>query len=288
MDEFKPRNSFLEPEILRRLAELDLRMANLEMVNTPIDEMVFSRMRTIVNLLQPKVANTSLFRIGANGDGGYLITDIPQNSNVLSLGVGDNISADLELINKNNSSIFAFDPFVDRPDDAPNAFQFFQIGYSPAKVSNFESFTLTEMLSIIQTTPQLALIDIEGAEWTLTSEIVELTRIPQLVFEFHNLTEILNSEVYISILSLLEGLAETHHSVHVHANNAGHTFRFNGFTWPDILEVTFLTKAAFQAENPDLNFGPFPTLFDYPNSNLRTDINLDSIFGVNSMFRIPR
>lgn len=278
--------NFQEKDAASKLAELESRVANLEMLRTPIDEIIYSRMKTIVDLLQPRVCNFPLFRIGANGDGGYLLVNHKLDGDVLSIGVGDNISADIDLIQNRQSQVYAFDPFVERPVDAPNEFHFFPIGYSASDSKSFKNANLSKILELIPEAPRLALIDIEGAEWGLSSELNLLSQIPQIIIEFHHLTEIINGSFYEKVIDLLAGLSNAYFPIHVHANNAGHTYRFDGITWPDILEVTYLSKELFNTNNPINNDGPFPTAHDFSNTQDRTDIDLNPIFGAKSKFRL--
>jgi hypothetical protein len=54
-----------------------------------------------------------------------------------------------------------------------------------------------------------------------------------------------------------------------------------GASWPTILEVTFLLNEFCTEE---LNYGPFPGTLDYPNVNLRPDIDLAPFYGLEKSY----
>ena len=275
-------------EVNNQIAELQLRVANLEMSVAPLTVEEVRRICWIAASLQPQLAPLPSIRIGNMGDGGYVIYPPDRNEIALSIGVGDEISADLQLIKEFNYSVYAFDPYVARPQEAPEQFVFHTIGLAAQSVKQPKTLdfrNLKQLLSMLPKRPDLAFIDIEGSEWDLGEEIESLAECKQVVLELHELEKIVDNTKFAKYQLLISTLKRTHTPIHVHGNNDGPTLRLSGAVWPGILEVTFLRNDLFYQQPTRPNFGPWPTVLDAPHSANRTDLYLDPFFGQQATYR---
>jgi hypothetical protein len=278
------RHDALELELF----QIRCSLRNLEMAISPLTIKHIERICFISRILQPRVTSIQLGRFGSNSDGGYILAAPSLGGSTLSLGVGSEISTDLALINDYGHFVHAFDPFVNRPPDAPENFIFHKIGLKSRAIDHPAEMKFEDIRSImrrIPTTPEVALIDIEGSEWDLCESFHVISNIKQIVIEFHGLDKVVDDHQFNKIKKLLVEITKSHYPVHVHANNDGPVVRISGAVWPSILEVTFLKKEVFKTNNPIFNFGPWPGEFDYPNSDMRPDLDLGPFFGVNAIYR---
>ena len=265
-------------------------IANLEMAITPLSSENLWRIRWITQILQPVLTPFEMIRVGNLTDGGYVIIPPSIMGSTLSLGVGNEISADLCLIKDFQHTVYAFDPYVERPIQAPEEFKFHKIGFSSRTTIQTNKLLFEDMHSImsrIPSTPNLALIDIEGSEWDLTGSFDAMSGIPQIVIELHDLDRVIDNSRFEQIKNLLEKLMVTHLPIHVHANNDGSTIRIAGAVWPSILEVTLVDRNLIKNGSLGYNFGPWPGELDFPNSLKRPDLDLQPFFGASAVYRNP-
>lgn len=281
MDNDRP---FENVELLSRISNLEAHITNLEMNVTPLSQGQRSRLVTTVGLLQPKISSGDLVRVGGEADGGYVIETPKLKSTVLSLGVGTEISADLHLIEFYECEVHAFDPYIERPVNAPMKFMFSQIGLGRNEIKAGLKFqTIDQILSTLPTKPNLALIDIEGSELDLIDSFHYLKDVEQIVIEFHDLDQIIFEEFFQKFTALLKQILESHEPIHIHGNNDGPTLRIQGAIWPSIIEVSFRKKSAMEAK--EFNFGPWPHHLDRPNNPARPDLYLMPFFGKSAKYR---
>lgn len=258
------------------------RITNVEYHQIPLTEEFLKNTSRIIELTQPVYAKTPLIRIGRNGDGGYVIAPEFESKVCLTLGVGSEVSADIDLIEK-GFKLFAFDGTVLNPLPKNSTYTFEQknIGYGE------DSELITDLERIFAKYPvlkqaDLIMIDIEGHEYRVFEEEIDLiSKSKQVVVEFHGLELLGDQNFSKRFIKTLEELLKTHAPIHVHGNNCGGTLAIGGASWPTILEVTFLAKEYCFLES---NYGPFPTKLDFPNSKLRPDIELTSFYGKTKTF----
>lgn len=102
-------------------------------------------------------------------------------------------------------------------------------------------------------------IDIEGAEYDVLNQIESdvLRRFSQIVFEFHNLTDM---DMGKSICQAVGKLNSTHQLVHVHANNYRTYLAMGGSVLPELMECTYLSREeyAFRPLSPERDLLPLP------------------------------
>ncbi len=231
----------------------------------------------IIQLTQPHQSTVPLVRIGQNGDGGYVIATIFQSKICLNLGVGLEVSADEDLLGR-NFKIYAFDGTVPNPlpDEPSYIFTEKNIGFveTNEKMTNLRKI-FTENADLEEL--DLILIDIEGNEYSVLKEELEFVKkAKQVVIEFHGLELLGDSNFSVTFINILDQQTMTHSPIHVHANNSGGALPLGGAHWPTILEVTFAKNEYCTGE---INYGPFPTSMDFPNVNIRPDMDLTPFYG---------
>lgn len=258
------------------------RLTNVEYHQIPLTEEFLKNISQIIQLTQPVQTKIPLIRLGRNGDGGYVVAPEFKSKICITLGVGSEVSADIDLIEK-GFELFAFDGTVLNPLAENPAYTFEQknIGYVEASesITNLEKiFTKYPIL----VNADLIMIDIEGHEYSVfEKELSFISKAKQVVVEFHGLELLGDQNFSKRFIQILEGLLKTHAPIHVHGNNCGGTLAIGGASWPTILEVTFLAKDNCVLE---MNYGPFPTMLDFPNSELRPDIELTSFYGITKTY----
>ena len=238
-----------------------------------------------------------LIRFGRKFDGGYLVCSdaIKEIENLITLGVGDDISFEIDLENNNSPKM------VHMYDYTVNHFLFIKIifkylrrlitfrtkidnfTYSIKNYINFIKFNnkknvflykqkvvdqirnkidtnLFDIFDKIKSNNNLLKLDIEGSEYSIIEQIKEnSSNIKMLIIEFHFIKS--NKNLFIkSIKKLLNNFD----IIHIHANNYFNLE--NNDTFFEVLEITFVNKEInkykkdFRYNFPikDLDFECFP------------------------------
>jgi hypothetical protein len=258
-------------------AVFNARMTNVEYHQIPLTADFLKNLSSIIQLLQPRSTPTPLRRLGGQGDGGYVISPIFDSKICLNLGVGDEISSDLDLLNQ-GFKIFAVDGTVPNPLPNESSYVFTRknIGYSKHRDLNTDLQTIFHEHNELNNL-DLILIDIEGWEYgVFQQEIAWISKARQFAVEFHGLDLIADNQFSEQFIGILRNISKTHTPIHVHANNSGGVLPVGGANWPTILEATFLINELCSSE---INYGPFPTNLDFPNVEVRPDVDLNPFFG---------
>jgi hypothetical protein len=263
-------------------ALFNARLTNIEYGQIPASRELLKNLSHVIDLLQPRVTKMPLFRLGAQGDGGYVLAPAFESKICVNLGVGFEVSADRDLLGR-GFKVYAIDGTVQNPFPKENGYTFIRknVGYDRSNELNTDLNSIFRQHSDLGQV-DLILIDIEGWEYKVLHEELDLiAKSKQIVIEFHGLELIGDSQFAERFVDILEKLSETHLPVHIHANNSGGGLPVGGANWPTILEVTFLEKISCTSE---INYGPFPSDIDYPNVNLRPDMDLNPLFGKNKSY----
>ena len=200
---------------------------------------------------------------GDQQDGGYfLATPIEQCSEVVSIGIGDNLSFD-QALSPFVSRIHMFDHTIEVPVDIPINAIFHEKGLG---ISCTEE--LLDLQAILELTkpesPKIVKIDIEGAEWAVLGSLKAdaLVGISQLIIEFHDLIRLIRvPETFESVLKVLEFIKKDFWAVNLNPNNWANSQIIHGVVFSDVLEVTFLNKR----ENREIVQGSM-SMRGYPNN----------------------
>lgn len=200
-------------------------------------------------LLQPRPSGHVFERIGSPRDGGYVVaSDLGVPNVVMSIGVGDDSTADDELAGR-GARVWQFDHTIANTTARHKRIRFIRLGVG-VPVNSRPTRPAEDLLKLMDIEPNDALwllLDAEGAEWDVLTDSPEvLARFEQIVIEFHLLGRLLEPRAATVMLSALEQLNATHVSVAWHANNYAISQVIGGRHVPDVLEVTFIARPLFR------------------------------------------
>jgi len=216
-------------------------------------------------------------RIGTHGDGGYIICDNIDYKLLLSCGLSDDITFEIDFLKKYNVICYAFDGTINKmPQDND------KIHFIKKNISSIESITTTNMFEYINNYDDIFLkMDIETWEysWIESLSYEQLNKIKQLVIEFHfpftYSKEIFNNLSYpINVddkIKCLQKISKTHYLIHLHPNNCCGTTIYNNIIVPNVFECTYIRKDL--CKNIEKNNDKIPGALDVKNV-----INMDEIF----------
>jgi hypothetical protein len=213
----------------------------------------------LVSQLHPFVTEHPLIRMGASGDGGYLIPDDLEGvAACFSPGVDNRASFEAGMIERGIRCYLA-DASVDGPPISSDMFQFTKkfLGV----VNNEVTITLDDWVNgnapgkddlILQ-------MDIEGAEWPVLLNVSRdtLRRFRILVIELHDLERLMDKHAFSIIKSTFERLLQDFYIVHNHPNNYGRSVRYHSFVIPRVQEMTLIRKDRVNSKR-------FATEFPHP------------------------
>ncbi len=207
-------------------------------------------------------------RLGRDNDGGYVICDhLGPYDLLLSGGIGDDNSFEIDFIGRYHVDCYAFDHSVDNAQEEHPRLKFIKKSIGP--INSEHSSNLKEFTS--QCDNSFLKLDIEGGEFAWISALAagELLKLKQIVIEIHGRFGYDFSEIG----DLLGKLNANHVLVHFHANNCCSTFNVGGIAVPKVFECTFIRKDCYPP--PWIpNQDPIPSVLDRPNLPARPDICL--------------
>ena len=217
-------------------------------------------------------------RLGTNGDGGYVISDLSGNYDAyISCGVADEEGFTRDFLTKYNylkrDNCFAFDGTInDYPWSYTNDIQFVKKNIDANK-NDEKHTTLTEYMEKYDNI--FLNMDIEGAEWEWLNELDEkyLNKCKQITLEFHGLCFRYDKEWKIPTekqFKCFKKLKNTHYIIHAHGNTCN--FFANGL--PNVIELTFVRKNCF-SDIPMFNNEELPSRLDFVNSPGRQEFDLN-------------
>lgn len=192
-----------------------------------------------------------------------MIDDIPAAGAAYSLGVGGDVSWDLDIASR-GLTVYQYDHTVPAPPSSHPNFTFHKMGIGPECTGEFTSIGAALAKNGHQGRRDLLLkIDIECAEWDAlgaTSD-ADIGSFQQIVAEFHGFLRCVEPGWRTQVQSVLGRLFRSHAVYHVHANNWGDYQVVEGIPIPDVLEVSYIRRDRFPLL-PSTEF--FPTSFDVP------------------------
>ena len=201
-----------------------------------------------LNFIFPlKVIGLNKIRIGKNGDGGYiLLEDLKQIRIAYSFGIGDEISFEKYLAEK-NIDIFMYDHTIKKLPFQHSKFHWQKIGLK-GNISKENMFkTLPELIGENGHSKEqnmILKIDIENYEWEVFQSlpIKFLKQFKYIVGEFH----FLSSSKKYNYFNILEKLLSTHQIFHLHCNNCGKIIKLAESEICNLLEISFLLKKDYK------------------------------------------
>jgi hypothetical protein len=201
-------------------------------------------------------------RLGVNGDGGYVIGNVPGYDCYISAGVSNEESFSRDFIKKFNMNKFnsyAFDgTIISYPYQYTKDITFIKKNIAP-----YRSKSKANLSQLINNYKNIFLkMDIEGCEydWLLSLTEENLNKFKQIVIEFHGINDDSWGKIHDKKIECFKLLSNTHYIIHSHGNNNSSTQN----KIPDVIELTYLRKDNF-IEEPKLNTTrlPIPNL-DFP------------------------
>lgn len=183
-----------------------------------------------------------LIRVGGDHDGGYVMHSDATVSRAISVGVGRDISWDLEMAQR-GAAVDAFDHTVSRLPSASAGVTFHKVGLGPGP----GCVPLEQIVQIATCDVDAVLkVDIEGAEWSALDG-AEFAQFTQVLLELHELDMATGDD---RLLNLLQQLYATHLPVHVHANNYDTVFRMEDLWFCRAVEVSFVRRDLLDGWSP--------------------------------------
>ena len=227
----------------------------------------------IKHILKPHKTSASKYRLGTNGDGGYIISDLKNISYdaLYSYGSDDNISFEKAFYSTFNVESFTYDHTINAITDKHDYVHFFKEGvggrYDPTgPVNTIESHVINN--NHTKCNNLFMQMDVEGHEWEslyVTPDHI-LDKFAQIVLEMHFFIDPRAS------LETLKKLDKNFVITHIHGNN----YPVNPWVdinLPKVIEVTFVRKDLVEIYEVDTD--PYPTPLDSPNMKGFPDLKLD-------------
>lgn len=218
-----------------------------------------------------------LERIGGDNDGGYWIPPrFTKDCKWVTIGLGHNWNFEYELVIR-NCEVISFDHTLPvRPRKLPKQIKWVKIGLAKEVDSSNLLQNITGILNIasIRDDREYCLkIDIEGAEWDLLEQIVNLENPPKvLALELHNLLWRPSYEMNRQILSQIEKIKMKYTPISLKGNNYSPYFVSRKVGLYDCMEVTFvlnnivneLVHVSSLDKNKKIDYPNNPRDYNYP------------------------
>lgn len=215
-------------------------------------------------------------RIGAPGDGGYVICDISTKYDLyISGGIGSNLKFDNAFLKLHDVTAYGIDHTI--KEIPKGQFASDKLIWIPKKIGKYSNKQETNLLEYITDHENIFLkLDVEGGEYPLFEVLEEehLQKITQIVIELHGVH--LNNR-----FTLFKNLKKTHTIFHAHANNyaAKSVNTICGHSIPQTLELTFVRNTDVFKDFPEykktLNTDRYPSVYDSPNDSKKPEILLN-------------
>ena len=227
---------------------------------------VQASIRALMSTLTPmRALGFNKLRIGGRLDGGYvMLNNFPPKTVCLSLGIGGDVSWDLEMAER-GAIIHQFDHTVAGSPVAHANFVFNKLKIGGVDDPQQKVISLATVVNAIKNDDSLCIMkmDIEDSEWdvlTVTPASV-LAALDQIVVEFHGLHRMVDPNWRNRMRACFAKLRLTHVPVHVHGNNWGDYAAIENVPIPDVVESTFVRRHSYQfVETTEL----FPGELDAP------------------------
>jgi len=230
------------------------------------------KVMALIQKLHPRQTQFPLVRLGAKGDGGYLVPDCLEDITAcFSPGVAKVSMFEFDCLER-DMKIFMADKSVDEPNWKVHknrySFEKKYIGCTNNEAfmtldSWFESSDLPDDAEL------LLQMDIEGGEYPTLMNISDglIGRFKIMVIEFHRLQNLWNRGFFEIAEAVFNKILQTHVCVHLHPNNFkgtnGSVYSLFEVDIPKVMEFTFLRKDVAEITGYRTQF-PHP--LDYDNT----------------------
>lgn len=227
----------------------------------------------ILKLLTPYDINFSKLQFGNKRDGCYIIADIPNQSDVMSFGISNDVSFEKDMA-RQERTVYMFDHTIKEVPENHRLFKYYKKGICAAGNSNEELSTLEEHIFNVggMRNKSILKMDVEGHEWGVfaTTPDEVLAHFDQIVVELHWLDNLRDSVFRQTVGSALRNINTQFTLFHVHANNCREMSIVNGFIVADVIEVSYVRTNLVQRSPSrtvyptSMNKANFPGYHDFP------------------------
>jgi hypothetical protein len=241
-----------------------------------------NKLINVLKYLNPrKPKNVTLFRVGNECDGGYVMLSelIKKNSISYSFGVGGATSWEDQISKEFNNKIYMYDHTINGINSSDPNFIWKKIGIGKTDSGNINTIeTIIKNNKHENETDMTLQCDIEGSEWDIFIDTPQetLCQFAQMNVEMHWLSSMLTDDIkypdgYEKIFETLKKLRENFTPFHIHGNNYRPAFNVGGKVCGDVIEVSYVRNDLVEFSDEDV---VFPTSLDRPNKRNRPDIKL--------------
>lgn len=227
-------------------------------------ELINSKVRDLFNLIIPYNVSLDKIRLGRDKDGGYVVPKNILASALLSYGIGNDISFEIDFINTFNNPVFGFDKQLILKSFNPLLFLIQQpITVSCGIKEHIKQFSLEGKNLAVK-------MDIEHDEWNVLNS-THFGNIAYIIVELHGLFS--RPQRYELMRKVLKSINKHFVCAHVHGNNYGNIVYSEKKYFPDVLEVLYVSKKHINLKGEIKKENTFfPTLLDKPNNPNYPDI----------------
>ena len=233
-----------------------------------------SQVLKLIEKLRPRDCGKKLIRIGAKGDGGYLVPDdLDGIEYCFSPGVNTISEFENQLADRNIKSFLA-DFSVESPPIMRPEFTFDKKFLGATDNERFFTLASWKEKYLKGYAGDLILqMDIEGGEYPVilntSDELLNQFRI--LVIEFHALDRLFDPFIFGLYSTCFEKLLTSFYVAHIHPNNFYGSVKRGNIEIPRLMEFTFLNKKRVRSSTPAQSF---PHALDEVNVPSRRDVCL--------------
>ena len=219
----------------------------------------FDALHDFFLMIQPVNTGKKLIRVGAAGDGGYLVPDdLDGIATCFSPGVSTVADFELTLANRGIKS-FLIDYSV---SSAPVTHPLIEFERKFLGLTNDEIFVRLDdwvKAKAPDSNDLLLQMDIEGAEYDVLFDVSEetLKKFRMLIIEFHHLDNLMLAGDFKLFNLIFKKITKYFDVVHNHPNNCAPPYQYGNFEIPPIMELTFLRKDRVLSRTPATQF-PHP------------------------------
>lgn len=228
-----------------------------------------------IELLRPNNVNHTKVRIGPPEDGGYVITNemIADCTTLMTYGVGHDTRFEEQFTATYHKPALLFDHTIGSAPWERGALKFVPegLGYHDKCKEWYQHYLEFDVAGKV-----ILKIDVEEYEYEyfkMTDVAAMAPKVSGILLEVHWIDSDKNRAALVEILTAIQ----QHFSlIHIHGNNWGGTWDFDGKTIPKVLELTFVNKSLVDTEEVDTQDYPIVGL-DLPNKPDSEDYTLDFI-----------
>jgi hypothetical protein len=270
LDEIARRND-LQPHQLqqqeqaerKRWFDVELRNRFQYLADTPLAR---ERLATLCKMMTPhKAEGFDKIRIGCANDGGYVCLDDFKVEHIVSLGVGNDISWDLQAVTHAAVPVHRYDHTISERPETHHQFRFHHERVGKRADGNVTLRQIADVAGIASPASAILKINIEHAEWSVFDDTSpdELSAYSQIIGEFHGFDEVLDDNWYECATRVYSKITDQFKLVHAHGNNYGSQIVLGSRLFPRCAELTFANATRYSLSRTNETF---PTNLDMPNN----------------------